>query len=166
MIKKHSLNSARLFPIRKVTTVFLAASSILVFVGCSSGKSAIAQNQDLERILGSGAAGAGSRHLETEQPPNLQSEPNQSSVAESVTYYKLISGKSVYPSTAGKYTVAQADSNVTVQAYDKGGVMTASVSIQKETPESQGQNTAAFIEVPEGGKLIASGGSCMAQLVE
>ena len=150
----------------KEAAVILAVLSMLPLNGCSGGKSAIAENQDLERILGSGAAGAGSRHIEAEQPPNVSSEPKQSSIAESVTYYKLSPGKAVYPSPAGKYTVAQADANVTVQSYDRSGAIAGSVSIQKETAETQGNNTAAFINVPEGGKLIASGGTCMAQLVE
>jgi len=142
---------------------------ILVFVslpGCGkSGKDSIAENDNLAKILGSGAAGSGRGTGESAVAdlPDVDSANMRSSVAEGVTYFKLVDTveTTVDP---GKYTVGMANNTLTVTVKDADGNVTDTVTIGAQGDGSTGVvKSAAKITVPEGGTATAVGGDCIAQ---
>ena len=152
---------------KKLTVFFILAMLVLSFTACKSGKDRIAENDNLARILGNGAAGAGGQGRgfasDTPVPPNVNDANAKSTTLEGVDYTKLLEGM-VTGLEAGTYTVGMADKNCTVSVRNANGEEVQSVTIGAQSDKgTSGIKPAATIEVPEGGSCMSTGGTCIAQ---
>ncbi len=152
---------------RKLTILFILLTLMLSLTGCKSGKDRIAENDNLARILGNGAAGAGGQGRgfasETPVPPNVDDANARSTTLEGADYTKLLEGMAT-GLEAGTYTVGMADKNCTISVRNSSGEEVQSVTIGAQADKGTlGLKPAATIEVPEGGSALSSGGTCIAQ---
>ncbi len=152
---------------KKLTIILVVAMLALSFTACKSGKDRIAENENLSRILGNGAAGAGGQGRglasETPIPPNVNDANAKSTTLEGVDYTKLLEGIST-GLEAGTYTVGMADKTCTVTVRNAAGEEIQSVTIGAQSDKgTTGIKPAAAIEVPEGGSAMSTGGTCIAQ---
>ena len=152
---------------KKLLMFLLIAALVFSATACKSGKDRIAENDNLARILGNGAAGAGGKGRgfasETPVPPNVDDANARSTTLEGVDYTKLIEGIST-GLDAGTYTVGMADNACTISVRDAEGKEVQSVTIGSQGDKgTTGLKPAAAIEVPEGGSAMSTGGTCIAQ---
>ena len=132
-----------------------------------TGKDSIAENDNLSKILGTGAAGMGGAHGDesVKDLPDVGSANMRSNAAEGAYYFKLVEGINT-KLEAGDYTVGMADNLCSVTVYDADGNVTQGVSISAQGGGGKVPNPikdAAVITVPEGGSATSLGGSCVAQ---
>ena len=137
---------------------------LLSMTGCKSGKDSIAANEDLTRILASGAAGSGKgADDQVADLPDVDSANMRSNTTEGVTYFKLVDSVETVVDP-GTYTVGMADEACTVKVMDPDGKVVQTVTIGAQGDGSKGViKPAANITVPEGGSAISVGGTCIAQ---
>lgn len=152
---------------KKLLMFLLIAALAFSVTACKSGKDRIAENDNLAKILGNGAAGAGGKGRgfasETPVPPNVDDANARSTTLEGVDYTKLIEGIST-GLDAGTYTVGMADKACTISVRDAEGKEVQSVTIGSQGDKgTTGLKPAAAIEVPEGGSAMSTGGTCIAQ---
>lgn len=152
---------------KKLLMFLLIAALAFSATACKSGKDRIAENDNLAKILGNGAAGAGGKGRgfasETPVPPNVDDANARSTTLEGVDYTKLIEGIST-GLDAGTYTVGMADKACTISVRDAEGKEVQSVTIGSQGDKgTTGLKPAAAIEVPEGGSAMSTGGTCIAQ---
>ncbi len=152
---------------RRLYVIFAVLLLVCSLTACKSGKDRIAENDNLSRILGNGAAGAGGKGRgmasDYEIPPNVDDANARSTNLEGVDYTKLIEGIST-GLEEGTYTIGMADSTCTVSVRDKDGNEVGSATIGAQSDKGTlGLKPAATIEVPEGGSALSSGGTCIAQ---
>ncbi len=132
-----------------------------------TGKDSIAENDNLSKILGTGAAGMGGAHGDerVKDLPDVGSANMRSNASEGAYYFKLVEGINT-ALDAGDYTVGMADNICSVTVYDADGNVVQGVNI---SAQGGGGNVpkilkdAAVITVPEGGTATSVGGSCVAQ---
>lgn len=153
---------------KRIPTFILLLILASCIVACGkSGKDSIAENDNLAKILGSGAAGSGRGAGESAVAdlPDVDSANMRSNSTEGVTYFKLVDTVETAIEPAGKYTVGMADNSTTITVKDADGNVTETVTIGAQGDGSKGAvKSAASIVVPEGGTVTSVGGTCIAQL--
>ncbi|MBQ9549234.1 MAG: hypothetical protein IJU87_00335 [Lachnospiraceae bacterium] len=152
--------------VKKAAVILMITALLFTVTSCGkTGKDSIAENDNLTRILGTGAAGMGGSRGDAgvADLPDVNTANMRSTPGEGVDYFKLVEGTTT-ALDAGDYTVGMADNMCSVTVMDADGNVVDSVSI---AAQGDGGNTplkgAATISVPEGGTAISVGGTCIAQ---
>ncbi len=152
--------------VKRVVVFIMITALLFSLASCGkTGKDSIAENDNLTRILGTGAAGmGGSRGDEAvAELPDVNTANMRSTPGEGVDYFKLVDGTTT-TLDAGEYTVGMADKMCSVTVMDADGNVVDSVTIAAQGDGGKSpMKGAAEITVPEGGTAVSVGGTCIAQ---
>ena len=137
---------------RKMIFFTCSIMTIAMLTACSGGRSAMADNENLGKILSQTASKSTEEVVDT--TPAVDKLSDQNSADEDVTYFKLKTRMNTYVD-AGDYAISMAKDDCSVTAYDSAGNPVGSITISKDKSDSPIPHV-GNLSVPEGGYLMST----------